>query len=78
MLAQSTELRKKAEQRAKELEKRMQNGDAYRESEMKNAEKQLTAIKKRIETSAKSLHQNQQVNLELWFFGGKFEKFGNI
>lgn len=57
----STEAKKKCEQKAASLEDRMKNADAYRENEMKAAEKRLADAKKRVEQSDSKSKENQQV-----------------
>ena len=54
-------MQEKATKKAKELEEKMKNASAVRERELKEAEKEITASKKRMEASSKKAREMVQV-----------------
>ena len=54
-------MQEKATKKAKELEEKMKNASAVRERELKEAEKEIAASKKRMEASSKKAREMVQV-----------------
>ena len=75
ILAEAKTVQEKATKKAKDLEEKMKNASAVRERELKEAEKEITTVKKRMEASSKKAREMIQVfavlrgNFPLWSIG---------
>lgn len=63
ILAEAKTVQEKATKKAKDLEEKMKNASAVRERELKEAQKEITASKKKMEASSKKAREMVQVRV---------------